>query len=302
MGDRVATPDIEQLRRNVREGRDDVSWGPNSTFRFPLRGGTGAIWTAIAGLLPAERLHFGADVVSLSVADRSIHLQDGRRVAWDTLISTMPLDVLCERVDGLSAAARTAARRLLHSAVHVVGVGLRGPCPATLARKCWMYFPEATSPYYRVTVFSNYSSHNVPPGGDHWSLMAEVCETPHRPVDAATIARDTVHGLRRDGLVAPATEVVSVWHYRAEHGYPTPSVTRDSALATVLPELERHRIFSRGRFGAWRYEVSNQDHSCMQGVELVDRLLGIGEGHEPTVSQPSLASKDARGRGLGGAE
>jgi hypothetical protein len=40
----------------------------------------------------------------------------------------------------------------------------------------------------------------------------------------------------------------------------------------VLPELERRAVFSRGRFGAWKYEVSNQDHSLMQGVELVNRL------------------------------
>ena len=44
-------------------------------------------------------------------------------------------------------------------------------------------------------------------------------------------------------------------------------------LATVLPALEEKGILSRGRFGAWRYEVSNQDHSCMQGVEAVDKVL-----------------------------
>ncbi|MEK7751269.1 MAG: amine oxidase, partial [Acidobacteriota bacterium] len=47
---------------------------------------------------------------------------------------------------------------------------------------------------------------------------------------------------------------------------------RDDALGILLPALDELGIFSRGRFGAWKYEVSNQDHALMQGVELVDRL------------------------------
>jgi UDP-galactopyranose mutase len=31
-------------------------------------------------------------------------------------------------------------------------------------------------------------------------------------------------------------------------------------------------VCSRGRFGAWRYEVGNMDHSVAQGVEWANRI------------------------------
>lgn len=287
MGERVAVPDVARIRRNVATAQDDVSWGPNRTFRFPLDGGTGAIWRGVSALLPGERQRFETAVAAIDDARGTVTLADGDVLPYDALVSTMPLDALCALVPSLSPRERRLSSALRYSSVHIVGVGLEGPRPGTLSRKCWMYFPEANSPYYRVTVFSNYSPRNVPVG-DYWSLMAEVCESPAKPVDGSRVVQDVVDALREDGLLLPETRVVNVWHHREEHGYPTPFVGRDDVIDPLRTALEARGIFSRGRFGAWKYEVSNQDHSFMQGVELADRLL-LGT-EEVTLLRPGHAN------------
>ncbi len=288
IGERVALPDLERIRRNIQENRDDVSWGPNNRFRYPLRGGTGAIWRGVAGLLRPGALEYGRAVTRVDLDARVVTMADGERLRYDSLITTIPLDTFAVVADGLSSGTREAAGSLLHSSVHVLGVGLRGPKPDALSKKCWMYFPEGNSPYFRVTILSHYSPHMAPADEGSWSLMAEVCETSHRPISSEGLREWTLRAMREDGLLPPGAELVSFWQTRLEHGYPTPSLQRDEALTAILPKLEEHRVFSRGRFGGWKYEVSNQDHCFMQGVELANRILR-GDP-EVTYFNPSLAN------------
>jgi len=273
MGERVAVPDLARIRKNIAEGRDDVSWGPNNRFRFPKRGGTGAIWRRVADSIASKHLLYSHRVARIDADGNTVALADGRTMRYDTVITSMPLDLLVESCDGLSTQARRAAGELVHSSVHIIGVGLKGPMPVELGRKCWMYFPEDHNPYYRVTVFSNYSPAHVPDAERNFSLMAEVCESPNKPVEVSALRNWTLTAMRKDGLVGDDNDVVSFWHRRIEHGYPTPFLGRDEILDCLIPVLARRRIHSRGRFGGWKYEVANQDHSFMQGVELADRLL-----------------------------
>lgn len=293
MGERVATVDLRRVLENLVLRRDDCGWGPNARFRFPLRGGTGSIWRALSSRLPPDRLRLGCSVAHVSSAARTVTLANGEAVAYDYLLSTMPLDSLLNCLTDLPDLTALAGR-FKYSSSHIVGIGLEGHVPERLATKCWMYFPEPDVPFYRVTVFSNYSPHNVPDPTRHWSLLCEVSESNEKPVDRDRVVDDVLAGLRRAELLPADALVVSRWHVRLEHGYPTPFLGRDRLLAPIDAELRRAGIWSRGRFGAWKYEASNQDHSLMQGVEAVDHLLFGAEEttyHDPATVNAASGSK-----------
>ncbi len=283
VGERVATVDMMKVLHSVVNQKDDRGWGPNAQFRYPLHGGTGAIWRALADRLPPQCLKYNQSVVKIEAKNRIAHLASGEIIEYEYLISTMPLNLLVSSSPDLQH-LKADADSFKYSSVHIVGIGMKGSPPVELQAKSWLYFPESQCPFYRVTVFSGYSPHNVPAEGEHWSLMCEVSESPDKAVNAATIVDDVIGGARWAKMIAPDTEIKSKWHLRIEHGYPTPFLGRDQLLDVIEPQLRAHNIFSRGRFGAWKYEVSNQDHSLMQGVEAVDHIL-FGE-EESTFHYP----------------
>lgn len=290
VGERVAVPSIAEAMKAVCLAQDQVSWGPNRRFRFPRRGGTGAIWRSLGARIPASNLKMSSEVAQVAAHSRMVTLRSGEQIRYRHLINSAPLDWLCHAIGHTELADRTA--RLKRSSVHVIGIGLEGAPPEAIRKMCWMYFPGAESSFYRVTVFSNYSPHNVPDAARNWSLMAEVAETPHLHRDVSRdpnqLLLDVAAQMTAIGLIPDPYAIVSRWHRILSPGYPTPSLDRDAILSDALPSLEAMGIYSRGRFGAWKYEVSNQDHSFMQGVEVIDRLL-FGRP-EPTLDQPAMVN------------
>jgi protoporphyrinogen oxidase len=289
IGERVAVPSYEKIMAAIRANRDDDQWGPNRCFTFPKHGGTGSIWNALGRRLPAERIALNCRVQSIDAARRVARTADGRTCSYRRLISTLPLDDLIRVVPGVVDAAQ--AERLVHSSVHTVGVGIDGTPPDSLKTKCWMYFPESNSPYYRVTVFSNYSPFNTPQPERQWSLMAEVSQSQVKTVAVDRLVDDVLRAMVEDELLPDRIRVCSIATRFLPHAYPTPFVDRDRVVDPILRRFEAADILSRGRFGAWKYEVGNEDHSFAQGYECARRLIeNAGPEAEPTLFTPGLVN------------
>ena len=301
VGERVAVPDINTIKSNIAAAKanklEDAAWGPNRLFRFPKYGGTGGVWKGVASKLPQGWFHYRSKVVRVDLDNKQIKVDmnglNSYNLHYDILISTAPLDLLVKMISDESGKAMLMdelTSQLIYSHTHVIGIGLTGKPPSFLQDKSWIYFPDSDSPFYRATVFSSYADDNVPDGDTHkyWSLMCEAAEPKVNKKKSywnkENLVKETVRALVDYGYINES-QVVSRYYYRLDHGYPIPSIKRDEILAQVQPWLESHSIYSRGRFGGWRYEVGNQDHSFMQGVEVADLImLGVPEQTYPNAA------------------
>ena len=271
IGERVSVVDYKRALRSIVTGEDDIAWGPNNTFVFPASGGTGEIYRRLA-LRLEDHITYDRKVVEVDPDDCSVRFGDGTWESYDVLISTMPVDRL---VRALSRAPRTvvdAASDLEHNGVYMVGIGYETPLKDD---KSWTYYPQDHAPFYRSTNFAKYSPANVPDAdtGRYSAYMTETSYSPYKPTPRAGLEEDVERGLRAAGVVEGRPDVATMHLEDIPYAYPVPTLKRDAALRTIQPWLMERNIFSRGRFGAWRYEAGNMDHSVKMGVDIVHFVL-----------------------------
>ncbi len=273
IADRVAVVDFKRLLENVLYERDDVAWGPNSKFKFPLHGGTGEIYRRMAAYF-TEKIKTGKKLVEVDMEQRRVSFADGTGDTYDVLISTAPLDLVAHMIKPVNHRLRDAAQGLEHNNLLVVGLGLKKKIETG---RCWIYFTDSAMPCYRATYFSHYSPFNVPNGDieNYSSLMCEMSFRVGETPDPEKVLDQVTAGLIRAKMLEESdrARVVSRYHRVVGYSYPIPTLGRDRALGVLQPALLEKGIYSRGRFGAWRYEIGNMDHSVMMGVEAANNIV-----------------------------
>jgi UDP-galactopyranose mutase len=270
LGGRVPLPDLAQMVEGALEP-SPPPMGPNARFGYPLRGGFQALMDGFVPLLNCETALKTA-VLHVFPSQRTVRLDDGRLIGFDSLISTMPLPRLIDAcADEAPADVRAAAAALRHVSVRCVNLGIAvAPGRERLTEKHWIYYPEDTV-FHRIFVQGNASPHCSPKG--HCGLTCEITYNAVKPLpsDGAALIERVVADCRRVGIFGEHDRVVSAGQVDIPCAYVVYDHARADNVACIRDWLGRFDIVLAGRYAEWAYY--NSDHAFIAGRNAAEQSL-----------------------------
>ncbi len=260
----VPLPRLEDVLRGAI-GAQPPELGYNTSFLYPELG-MGVLSDALAARTPVE---LGRAPQSIDLTGRRLGFED-ESVAFDVLVSSIPLPVLLRLLAPLPDEVSRAARKLRSTHLHYFDLGLSVPNPNPYH---WIYVPEEKYPFYRVGCYTHFSEKLAPPGKS--SLYVELAD--RRAPHAERALAEVVTGLRELGLLKSQQDIELCRLRSIEHAYVIYDHEYRAALDVIEPFLLSQRVISTGRYGGWNY--SSMEDALLMGQSAAQRaqeLLGTG--------------------------
>jgi len=231
----------------IRGAFDDAPpVGYNVTFIYPQNG------LNVLAQKMADRcnINYGKKAVKIDVASKEVHFEDGARVGFKTLLSTLPLNRMID-LTGLELDARPDPS----PSVLVINIGaVKGPkCPPDH----WLYIPTSRARFHRVGFYSNVDSSFLPGSatarGDRVSIYVEKAypESQDPPeAELEDLANSVVRELQQWQWIQDTEVVDPTWIDVAyTWSWPESQWSRKAQKA-----LEEHGIYQIGRYARWSFQ------------------------------------------------
>jgi protoporphyrinogen oxidase len=242
----VPLPRFEDLLAGSR-GETREGMGYNATFRYPHRGGIGALPRALRKGL-GNRVRTGIRAERVDLRRKVVFTSDGKDIPFRAAISTVPLPDLAGRSEGLPSAARQASRALKWVKVLAINLGVR---EAGKTAGHWIYVPERSYPFFRAGFLSNVDRSAAPEGSA--SIFVEKSFRPGAAVRMEEEVLAALRGLRRMGILHDGSVVEERRDVMLDPAYVVFDKYRGKAVRLLAREFLRRGVILAGRYGAWDY-------------------------------------------------
>lgn len=235
--------------RDVLEGvRRDSSkpFGYNARFWYPQHGGIQSLVDALKR--HSESIRTGCEAAGVDLKKKEIIFQNGLKVGYTTLISTLPLPELIRIAKPLPEQVRKASLKLKYISIFNVNLGLNKKIDHRLH---WIYFPQQEISFYRMGFASNFSKKLAPQ--DCSSLYFEFSYSQIAGFNKNNMLENIRQDCLKFGLKFDPTDVIATDFNDIKYGYCVYDHERDESLRVIRDFLKSCGIFSIGRYGSWKY-------------------------------------------------
>ncbi len=242
-------------------------------FPHPLQG-AGIVYERMAERIRqgGGMIHLGCPVAGLSPDGSGLRLADGTTPAFDHVVSTMPLTLLCRSLPGLPERLHEALDQLTYRNTILIYLKVAG---ADLFPDQWLYVQSPEVRLGRVTNFRNWPNGQTTADGhsilalEYWDDEGgDLWKSPDEELIRLASGELGQLGLLRGAAVADAVVV------RVPKCYPVYRKGYRTWLDLIVQHLKtaHPRLTVIGRYGAFKY--NNQDHSILMGILAAENIAG----------------------------
>jgi protoporphyrinogen oxidase len=254
----------EVLRGALTPSSPDVHY--ISHFRYPSHGG---FVSYLRRFMDAADLHLNHCLAGIDPRAKTVSFTNGTTVAYDGLVSSVPLPDLIPRIAGAPQDVVEAASKLACTEVVIVNLVVDR---RDLIDAHWTYIYDHDIFFTRLSTPHLQSPHNVPEACG--SIQAECYYSrKYRPLDRAPdeCIEPTIRDLKRIGVLRDDDRILFKNTMHIPYANVIFDLERASALQIVHGYLDDVGIAYCGRYGDWAYIWT--DESFMSGERAAEKAL-----------------------------
>lgn len=259
---RVPRPRLEQVIAGALSIQKE-EFGPNALFQYPLTGGIQRVADAL--VKPGMEILLGKKAEMIKAEEKIVFFGDRMQIAYNNLISTLPLPELIGMIDKVPVQVKRAVNDLKYNSIFCVNLGIKRE---DLTLHHWIYFPEARYLPFRVSFPRNFSKFTVPKG---WSsIQAEISYSKFKPIKQRDIVEKVICDLIKAKIIKAQDKVKLISTKDIKFGYIIYDHSRVSNLKIINQFLKKYRIYNAGRYARWEYLW--MDETILSGRKVIKEI------------------------------
>lgn len=262
LGSFVPVPDPSEILKGAYFP-SSANIGYNGLFHYPRRGGIGALSAALSSA--AGPVNYGCELICVKASEKKASVRGLGEINYETLINTSPLKDFVLKIKDAPERVKKAAKKLKSNRIYILNLGLKRKSPPYH----WIYFPQKEYPFYRLGFYDNFSPFSAPEG--QGALYAEIAVKENEILDTDRAYSSCIRAFSSLGFIKDERDILQAQWLKVDNAYAFYDFEREKALKEINSWLLSRKIYSIGRYGAWKY--SFMEENIKDGFETARKII-----------------------------